>query len=97
MSNEPAERFRNGWRPAAGWSESVTVEGDDALFDADFDAALAAERRVTVERIRAAFEKEWEYPNPGQSMSRGRRKAMLDWAEARKRRTLAILDAEAQR
>jgi hypothetical protein len=50
MSNEAAERLRR--------LQIAAIDGDEAFEANDLlDAALAAERRATVERIRAAY---WE-------------------------------------
>ena len=54
-TNEAAERLR-------AWSLALATDSESVYgaYDKAVDAALAAERRATVERIRAALQMTWD-------------------------------------
>lgn len=81
MSNEAAETLQINFRSQTVPLGRYNGDAGYKVFRKDLDAALAAERRATVERIPAAIEEAWDW--------RGTTPA--DLAE----RVLAILDAEA--
>jgi hypothetical protein len=54
MTNEPAERLRSFLETFAPWHDPGKLALQKHEVGPLFDAALAAERRATVERIRAA-------------------------------------------
>ena len=94
MSNEAAERLRE-WLARRGFDNGMFADG--MAFPLELDAALAAEHRATVQRIRAALN--------GPGFTRWATVAYADdptllnapeWA-VDEAALLAILDAEAER
>lgn len=82
-SNETAERLRDQLSKEY-YEQDYTTPHTDLL-----DEALAAERKVMVERIRAALDRELETPASTQAYEQGYDRCSRD--------VFAILDAEAAR